>query len=847
MLKILGRKDVLLVVGLLIFGIVFTLVNGIVNVVFKVITTTLNTEDILNPEPLNITWGTFFGLHFGGVAFYGAFALIALIFASIAIYKLRSNFRSLEDGQKGTSRFTTLDELKKQYKAVPEKKHEFEGGGGVPISRYKNKLFIDDSPVNNLWIGTTRSGKGEIGMFSMIDVYSRAKVKASIVANDPKGELYAASKDTLEKRGYHVEVLNLMKPMESMSYQILQLVIDAYKQKDYSNAQQLAQSISYMLYYDPQAKDKFWQESSISLCNSLILAICDKCIKENKEEQITMYSVANMLTTLGTKKLTDKETGMEIDALDDYFSKLPADNVAKMQYATLNFSSGVTRAGILANTSAKLGIFTLDAVAKMTSKSSFDLKRVGFGRNVIGFATPLTRINMVFPDGGVDSVKTDINGRFEINFIYDMKQGDIVLLEEKGKESQLQMIIKEIDSDTGKVIVDFEGATDLIRVEKIEYFTKPTAVFMITPDYDASLHVIASLFVKQLYTELAKNASVAKGNKCLREVVFILDEFGNMPAIAGMDSIITVCLGRNIRFNLVIQAYSQLKEKYGDGWETIDGNCGNTIYILTTDTTTAEKIATKLGDQTITTKSRSGGTLSFDKNKTESVDARKLLNANELMQLQEGEMVVIRIIKRQDLNRKRITPFPIFNTKDTAMKYRWEYLTEYFDTSKSINDIDIPCLHSNVNLKKLVIDFEDNSIREKENASNDEAIAAQQEIAMTAETETVNIEKTDENITNLEELPFSESELPIPDSFTWKEMNVQTFFQNDNAIVIIENSVVNNVALEMADIQNMNIIDFMDLLENMVDQNILKSNIHSALKGKFKRLVNQYEEGGNPE
>jgi type IV secretion system protein VirD4 len=554
MLKILARKDSLFIIGLFMFLLIFTVVNGIVNIVFKVIVTTLNTEDILNPEPLNITWKTFFGLHFGSLAFYGAFALIALICSSVAVYKIRSAFGALADKQKGSSRFTTLVELKKQYKAVPEKTHEFEGGGGVPISRHKDKLFIDDSPVNNLWIGTTRSGKGEIGMFSMIDIYSRAKAKASMVINDPKGELYSASKETLEKRGYHVEVLNLMKPMESMSYQILQLVIDAYKQKDFSNAQQLAQSISYMLYYDPQAKDKFWQESSISLCNALILAICDKCIKENKEEQITMYSVANMLTTLGTKKLMDEKTGMEIDALDDYFSKLPPDNVAKMQYATLNFSSGVTRAGILANTSAKLGIFTLDAVAKMTSKNSFDLKRIGFGRTIVGFATPLTRVNMVFPDGGVESIKTDVNGRFEINFINIMKQGDNVLLEEKGADKKLQMIIKEIDHNTGKVEVDFQNEVDSICVDKIEYFTKPTAVFMITPDYDASLHVIASLFVKQLYTELAKNASVAKGNKCLREVIFILDEFGNMPAIEGMSNIVTVCLGRNIRFNLVIQA-----------------------------------------------------------------------------------------------------------------------------------------------------------------------------------------------------------------------------------------------------------------------------------------------------
>ncbi|RXZ02127.1 VirD4-like conjugal transfer protein, CD1115 family [Fictibacillus sp. S7] len=837
MTKVFSQKKTVFFIGLMVFTLAFTLINGFVNVVTKTIMTILNTKDVLNPEPVQINWSTFFGLHFKSLAIYGAVALIALICSSIVVYKVRSNFRSLEDGQKGTSRFTTLEELKKQYKAVPEKTLEFEGRGGVPVSRYKNKLFIDYSPVNNLWIGTTRSGKGEIGMFSMIDIYSRAKQKASLIMNDPKGELYSASKETLEKRGYHVEVLNLMKPMESMSYQILQLVIDAYKQKDFSNAQQLAQSISYMLYYDPQAKDKFWQESSISLCNALILAICDKCIRENKDEQITMYSVANMLTNLGTKKIVDEETGIETDALDDYFSKLPPDNVAKMQYATLNFSSGVTRAGILANTSAKLGIFTLDALAKMTSKSSFDLKRIGFGRNVVGFATPLTRIHIVFSNGEMESVKTDVNGRFEINFVNEIHEGDTLLLKEKGMENGLKVHVKEIDPNTGKVKVMCTEDMGSIRIEKMDYFIKPTAVFMITPDYDASLHVIASLFVKQLYTELAKNASVAKGNKCLREVVFILDEFGNMPAIEGMSNIVTVCLGRNIRFNLVIQAYSQLKEKYGDGWETIDGNCGNTIYILTTDTATAEKIASKLGDQTITTKSRSGGTLSFDKSKTESVDARKLLNANELMQLQEGEMVVIRIIKRQDLSKKRITPYPIFNTKDTAMKYRWEYLSEYFDTSKSINDIDIPCLHANVDLKTLVIDFDDTYVRQevKESPVAQEALV-KQEVAATAE---VKGKESDISISE----PFSSPDSKEKDSLQWKEMNVKTFFQNDNAIVIIERSVANVVDLQMPDIQEMNIIDFMDLLENMVDNNVLKSNIHAALKGKFKRLISQYEGG----
>ena len=46
--------------------------------------------------------------------------------------------------------------------------------------------------------------------------------------NDPKGELYKGSKETLEERGYEVQVLNLETPDQSMSYNPLQLIIDAY-------------------------------------------------------------------------------------------------------------------------------------------------------------------------------------------------------------------------------------------------------------------------------------------------------------------------------------------------------------------------------------------------------------------------------------------------------------------------------------------------------------------------------------------------------------------------------------------------------------------------------------------
>nr|WP_281175097.1 TraG/TraD/VirD4 family protein [Domibacillus robiginosus] len=286
-------------------------------------------------------------------------------------------------------------------------------------------------------------------------------------------------------------------------------------------------------------------------------------------------------------------------------------------------------------------------------------------------------------------------------------------------------------------------------------FEKPIALFMIVPDYDATFNVIASLYVKQVYTTLARTASNVNSGKCFREVIFLLDEFGNMPAIDDLASILTVCLGRNIRFNLVVQAYSQIEKLYGDDWKTIDGNTNNTFYVLTDDHSTAEMISKKIGDKTIVTKSRSGETISLKKSKTENVDARPLLNADELMRLREGEMVVIRTIKRQDKSRNRIQQFPIFNTGQTAMKYRWEYLSDYYDTAKSINDIDIPCTHAALDLNEIRVSFDEKPVN-AESHKEDHVVTNEVVEQKVVEKEVIETEKATPKV---RELVFSNGEV----------------------------------------------------------------------------------------
>ncbi|PEA69136.1 VirD4-like conjugal transfer protein, CD1115 family, partial [Bacillus toyonensis] len=632
--------------------------NFLLNLSLELIETTFS--DLLHPKPFHMEIGFLFRMPIAEHPIYYLLVFLVVI-GTIArtVYKLKSSFKNLNNHQKGSSRFTTVEELKKQYRAVPDREKSFKGGGGVVISRLGEKVFIDDSPVNNLIIGTTRSGKGETFVFPTIDVYSRAEHKPSLIFNDPKGELFSASKETLEERGYHIEVLNLLKPLDSMSYNLLQLVKDAYKDGDYSTAQALCKTLSHTLFYKPGVKDPFWQDCAMSLCNAMVLAITDKCIAEGTEEKITMYAVANMLSELGSKEIIIDPEEPPKNALDLYFEGLPADSVAKMQYATSNFSKGQARGGIFTQTMNGLSIFTFDEIAKMTAKNSVDLKRVGFGKTIKGKVTPRKRVEIVFSDGSKESIKADITGRFALDFKQAIQVGDTIqCIEKENPQTKTSITVKKIDKKTGHTEFKVVEENEDMEITKVDYFDKPVAIFMITPDFDSSNHVIASIFVRQLYFILAKGASLARGGKCHREVVFCLDEFGNMPSIEGMANIITVCLGRNVRFNLIIQAYSQLKNKYGEDADTIDGNCGNTIYILTNDQETAEKVSKKLGNQTINLPSRSGKGLSTDKNKTEGLDQRPLLTANELMNFKEGESAVIRVIKRQDNNRKRIRPRP---------------------------------------------------------------------------------------------------------------------------------------------------------------------------------------------
>ena len=123
-----------------------------------------------------------------------------------------------------------------------------------------------------------------------------------------------------------------------------------------------------------------------------------------------------------------------------------------------------------------------------------------------------------------------------------------------------------------------------------------TAVFLIIHDEKTTYHGLATIFVKQCYETLIDVAQ-ENGGKLPYRTNFILDEFANMPPLKDVDSMVSAARSRLIRFTFIIQNYAQLNDVYGkEVGEVIKGNCGNTIYLISTELAALEEISKVCGE-----------------------------------------------------------------------------------------------------------------------------------------------------------------------------------------------------------------------------------------------------------
>ncbi len=173
--------------------------------------------------------------------------------------------------------------------------------------------------------------------------------------------------------------------------------------------------------------------------------------------------------------------------------------------------------------------------------------------------------------------------------------------------------------------------------------SKKMALFIILPDEKTTYYSLASLLVSQIYEQLVKVAD-ERGGRLERRVNFILDEFGNFSKIPDFTNKLTVGGGRGIRFNLFLQSFAQIEEKYGkEVSRTIRGNCQTWIYLQADDLETLEEISKKLGNYTVSTYSLSASLNSNSSSSSQSINltGRALLDPNEVRLISRPYSLVI--------------------------------------------------------------------------------------------------------------------------------------------------------------------------------------------------------------
>lgn len=158
-----------------------------------------------------------------------------------------------------------------------------------------------------------------------------------------------------------------------------------------------------------------------------------------------------------------------------------------------------------------------------------------------------------------------------------------------------------------------------------------TAVFMIIHDEKTTYHSLLTIFIKQCYETLIDVAK-ENGGKLPYRTNFILDEFANMPPLKDVDSMVSAARSRDIRFTFIIQNFAQLNDVYGkEVAEVIKGNCGNWVYLISTEMAALEEISKMCGE-----------VKSKEKDKTASTP---LVTVTDLQKLKLFEAIIIRLRK----------------------------------------------------------------------------------------------------------------------------------------------------------------------------------------------------------
>lgn len=519
-----------------------------------------------------INFKNFINNIFNGKSLTISLVIFAILMLFVIIYVPTSKKGGLKGKDKmENQRFLNDNELDKLFKHCYFDELGTLSHTGVPFRavRKGNRIKINFTPDSHvLIVGATGTGKTVSFIEPTLQICSGLKNKPSFFITDTKGELFAHHSKRLQDQGYKILLLDLTEPYNSTRWNPLELIYDQWQRQLHLEEEILKHTNDPVKPYGfltvGQVDDSEWYEFDGKAFATLKDALVEVEVGKSKIRDDCMENLTDIASAICTIE-SDKEKSWEQGARDYFLAVLIA-----MLEDSENESLGMTR--------ERFNFFNAYKIA-MNKEDDFEVVKQYFnGRS------PLSKTRQLSANITQTNAKTTRDGYMST------------------LNTKLSMF-----ADNGIGFLTSKNEVDFYNLDE-----EPTAFFIKIPDERQTRYTLASVCISQAYKQfVAKARANEKTNKdkmahLKRPVLYIMDEFANLPKVNELDKIITVSRSRWIYLNMAIQSYSQLQNVYGkEVSDIVRGNCKATIYMGTPDLFTRKEFSEELGNYTIETSSQS--------------------------------------------------------------------------------------------------------------------------------------------------------------------------------------------------------------------------------------------------
>lgn len=569
--------------------------------------------------------------------------LLILVIIAIVFIFLEPRFgkRKLTNkNEHGSSKFADLKEIQNTFKKEKVKNSE---SVGFPVyyEKKNNKfesVYLDNKSPHFLLIGSTGSGKSVTVVIPECLMFATSKEKHSVVVTDPKGEIYKTTSKVFDENEYDVIPINFRDPSKSIRINIMQPIIDEWKEYCKYNKTMLFLFSHFVKVnrikideiddkvYLGRIKDKFNLEEYLLD----IIVNNKKEIKSNIENK-KMYSIDSLdLQVDNLKEFLNSKSNDEILLMIREYQNKSSKHQAESNrlvigLADLIFVDKETNDKFWINSAKQLfigivGVFLEDYQLGLISENKINISSVKKFQN-----SSLIKENQNY-------LQKNLNNR---------KYGSLSKDYLTSIMSAADNTYKSITAVFGEKMAIFddlnvENITSTNEFNFTDLGSKPTALYIIVPDEDRAYFQLVTIIIGMLTKDLTKFANLPENNGTLPvKVEWILDEFANCPPLSSIETLVSVARSRGMRFQFFIQSFSQLNQVYGkEVASIIQDNCA-LVYLKTNTVETAKVISEKLGKSTIETNSMSKSTdpMKVGANQTTSLMGKELLTVTEIIGL----------------------------------------------------------------------------------------------------------------------------------------------------------------------------------------------------------------------